>query len=104
MITFKPLYGKLSAEKIKSCELASMILTAVLHVCQNYLKDLPLRTKSISLQQLVPSHTTHVLNLKKSKSNTVVHAQLPFLSSILLSTRGVHEGVKVSVFFSCNSE
>lgn len=64
MIESKPLSGKLSAEKIKSCELALMIFTAVLRVCQNYPKDLPLRTKSISLQELIPSHTTHVHNLK----------------------------------------
>lgn len=64
MIESRPLNGKLSAEKIKSCELALMIFTAVLHVCQNYLKDLPLRTKSISLQELIPSRTTHVHNLK----------------------------------------
>ena len=76
MIESKPLNCKLSAEKIKSCKLALMIFTAVLHVCQNYPKDLPLRTKTISQQELLSSDTTHVHNLKKCLKVTTCLASL----------------------------
>lgn len=82
-----------------------MIFTAVLHVCQNYANDLPLRTKSISLQELIPSHTTHVHNLKKKylKVALLFIPSFPFYHKFDLA-HGVCVKEENNLFFFCDAE